>query len=146
MITRGVICFFLMLGLLAGARAAEPEMRLSPKKVRDEVKTVVEAQLAALQAGDFATAYGFAARGIKAQFDVRVFALMIKRGYAPLLKHDAADVGLVHDNGRGTAQVAVTVTDGLQRSTAYRYWLVLETDGWRITGVVLEQKPPRGDT
>jgi hypothetical protein len=146
MIKRGVIGFFLLLGLLAGARPEESDLRLSTKQVRDEVKAVVEGQLAALQAGDFATAYAFAARGLKAQFDVRVFTLMLKRGYAPLLKHDSADLGLVHDNGRGAAQVAVTVVDGLQRSTAYRYWLVLEPDGWRITGVVLEQKPPRGDT
>jgi len=146
MIKRSVIGLFLLVALVAGARAEETDMRLSTKKVRDEVKAVVEGQLAALQAGDFATAYGFAARGLKAQFDVRVFTLMLKRGYAPLLKRGSSDIGLVRDNGQGAAQVAVTVVDGLQRSTAYRYWLVLETEGWRITGVVLEQKPPRGDT
>jgi len=106
---------------------------------------VVTAQLAALQAGDFGAAYALAARGIKVQFDVRVFALLLKRGYAPLLKHDEADLGLVRDTGEGEAQVPVTVTDGLKRSTAYRYWLVKEAAGWRISGVVLEQRPPHGD-
>ncbi len=136
---------FLLLGLLAGAVAAEPEMRLSPKKVRDEVRAVVEAQLAALQAGDFAAAYELAARGIRRQFDERLFTVMIKRGYAPLLRPDQTDLGVVRDDGEGTAQIGVTVSDRQNRSTVYRYWLVKEGEAWRINGVVLEQRPPRGD-
>jgi hypothetical protein len=131
-------------GLLA--QAAEPEMRLSPRPVRDEVRTVVGAQLAALQAGDFATAYGFAARGIRRQFDERLFTLMLKRGYAPLLRPGQSDLGVVRDDGKGTAQILVTVTDQQNRVTVYRYWLAQENEGWRISGVVLEQRPPRGDT
>ena len=134
-----------LLGLLAGVSAAEPEMRISPKIVRDEVKAVVESQLAALRKGDIETAHGFAAEGIKRQFDARVFGLMLKRGYAPLLRHNRIDLGIVRDDGEGAAQLAVTVFDSLNRSTAYRYWLVQEAAGWRISGVVLEQKPPRGD-
>jgi hypothetical protein len=128
-----------------GAVAAAPAMRLSPKKVRDEVRAVVEAQLAALRTGDFATAYEFASRGIHRQFDERLFTLLLKRGYAPLLKPAQADLGIVRDDGEGTAQVGVTVTDAQKRATVYRYWLVKEGDAWRITGVVLEQRPPRGD-
>jgi hypothetical protein len=125
--------------------AAGPEMRLSPKKVRDDVRAVVEAQLAALHRGDFATAYGFAARGIRREFDLRLFTLLLKRGYAPLLKPGPADLGVVRDDGEGTAQVSVTVTDFQKRATVYRYWLVKEADAWRISGVTLEQRPPRGD-
>ena len=132
-----------LIGLLA--HAAGPEMRLSPKKVRDEVRAVVEAQLAALRTGDFATAYDFAARGIRRQFDERLFTVMIKRGYAPLLRSDKTDLGVVRDDGEGTAQIGVTITDRQIRSTVYRYWLVKEGDAWRINGVVLEQRPPRGD-
>lgn len=135
----------LVLGLVLGAVAAERELRLSPKKVRDEVRAVVEAQVAALQAGDFATAYDLAARGIKRQFDVRLFTAMIRRGYAPLLRPGPPDLGVVRDDGEGTAQVSVTVTDGQKRSIVYRYWLVQEGETWHISGVVLEQRPPRGD-
>lgn len=135
----------LLLAWLVSATAAEPAMRLSPKPMREEVRAAVEAQLAALRTGDFATAYDFAARGIKRQFDERLFALMLKRGYAPLLRPGPADVGVVRDDGAGTAQVPVTVTDAQKRSTVYRYWLVQEGDHWRISGVVLEQRPPRGD-
>ena len=133
-------------GMLAAARAAEPELRLSPKAIRDEVQAVVEGQLAALRTGDFEAAYDFAAAGIRQQFDVRLFALLIKRGYPALLRQQAADLGLVRDNGAGVAQVVVTVSDALKRSTVYRYWLMKEKAGWRISGVVLEQKAPRGDT
>jgi hypothetical protein len=133
-------------GLLSVGHAAEPGMRLSPKKVRDEARAVVAAQLAALRTGDFATAYDLAARGIRRQFDDRLFAALIRRGYPALLRPGHSDVGLVRDDGQGTAQVAVTITDKQSRSTVYRYWLVQEEAGWRISGVVLEQKPPRGDT
>jgi hypothetical protein len=134
--------------LVAGvvATAAEPEMRLSSKKVRDEVRAVVEAQLAALRSGDFGTAYDFAARAIRRQFDERMFELMIKRGYAPLVRPGKTELGVVRDEGERIAQVGVTVTDARNRSTVYRYWLVKEGENWRINGVVLEQRPPRGDT
>ena len=136
------------MGLWSGlmASAAEPEMRLSQKKVSTAVKTVVAAQLAALQAGDIKVAYAFAARGIRVQFDERAFGLLMKRGYAPLLQHRQADLGLVHDNGAGAAEVPVTVTDGKRLSTNYRYRLVLESAGWKVSGVVLEPKPLHGDT
>lgn len=133
-------------GLLAFACAAEPVMRFSQKNVRDAVKAVVGAQLGALQAGQFEAAYVFAARGIRAQFDERLFGQLMKRGYAPLLQHQQADLGIVRDNGAGTAELLVTVVDRLKRSTRYHYWLVNEAAGWRISGVVLEPQPPAGDT
>ncbi len=133
-------------GLLAFASAAEPVMRFSQKNVREAVKAVVAAQLGALQAGQFEAAYVFAARGIRAQFDVRLFGQLMKRGYAPLLQHQQADLGIVRDNGAGTAELLVTVADRLKRSTRYHYWLVNEAAGWRISGVVLEPQPPPGDT
>jgi hypothetical protein len=134
-----------LLGLLAGVSAAETGMRLSPKIVRDEVRTVVESELAALRKDDFETAYGFAAEGLRRRFDARMFGLMLKRGYAPLVRHSKADLGIVRDDGEGTALIAVTVTDSLNRSTVYRYWLVKEKASWRISGVRLEQRPEHGD-
>ena len=143
---RPLVGIILLLGLLATAGAAGPELRLSPRKTRDEVRAVVEAQLAALRAGDFDQAYGFAAEGIRRQFDARLFGAMIKRGYPALLRPGQSDLGVVRDDGENLAQVLVTVTDRQKRITVYRYWLVQEEAGWRISGVVPEQRPPRGDT
>lgn len=135
----------LLAGLLTAAVAQEAELRISPRKVREDVRIVVLSQLSALQAGDFAKAYSFAAKGIRRQFDVRVFGLLMKRGYAPLLRQVKSDLGVVRDDGQGAAQVTVTVTDRLNRNTAYIYWLVQEEKGWRVGGVVLAQKPPQSD-
>jgi len=129
----------------AVARAEETELRLSPKKIRDAVHAVVEAQLAALRKGDFPAAYELASAGIKEQFDAQLFALMIRRGYPLLQQAKEADLGVVRDKDGESAQVTVSVLDGKKRSVVYRYWLVLEEAGWRINGVTLEQRPPRGD-
>ncbi|MBI2496879.1 MAG: DUF4864 domain-containing protein, partial [Opitutae bacterium] len=95
--------------------------------------------------GDFGAAYELAAVGIKRQFDERLFAAMIRRGYPALLRPGQTDLGVVRDDGAGTAQITVALTDRQNSSTVYRYWLEQEEAGWRISGVVLEQRPPRGD-
>jgi Domain of unknown function (DUF4864) len=135
----------LLFALLATAGAAEPEMHLSSKQVRAEVRAVVEAQLAALRTGDFSAAYAYAAAGIKARFEEEVFAAMIRRGYPLLLSAKSADLGVVRDQDGELAQLTVTVPDRQKRSVVYRYWLVREEEGWRITAVTLEQRPERGD-
>lgn len=130
---------------LPAAEAREPEMRVSAREVRDAVHAVVEAQLDALRSGNFVEAYELASHGIKARFDVRLFAALIRQGYAPLLRTNEADVGVVRDcNGR-EAQVTVSLVDARRRNIIYRYWLVREEDGWRIQGVTPEQLPLRGD-
>ena len=94
---------------------------------------------------DFKHAYALASAGIKAQFDERLFAALIRRGYPALLRAGDADLGVVRDQDGEQAQVTVAVTDRQQRSMVYLFSLVKEDAGWRINGVVLEQKPPRGD-
>jgi hypothetical protein len=134
------------LGGLMVANATEPEMRLSPKIIRDEVHATVETQLNALRGGNFEAAYEMASSGIKAQFDVRLFAALIRHGYPVLLQANEADLGIVRDREGELAQVTVNVLDRQKRRIIYRYWLVKEDTGWRINGVVLEQTPARGDT
>ncbi|MEO6993611.1 MAG: DUF4864 domain-containing protein [Lacunisphaera sp.] len=137
---------FLLLGLFGIARAAEPEMRVSPKKVREEVQATVETQLNALRAGNFEQAYELASAGIKAQFDVRLYAELIRRGYPVLLQANEAELGIVRDKNEAFAQVRVTILDRQKRATVYSYSLVKEKAGWRINGLVLEQRQARGDT
>ena len=136
----------LALALLASVTgAAEPAMRLSPKPVREEVRAVVQGQLAALRAGDFAAAYGYAAAGIKERFDDEVFAAMIRRGYPALLSAKEAELGMVHDHAGEFAEVTVSVRDRQKHAVTYLYRLVREAEGWRITGVTLEPRSTRGD-
>ena len=143
---RSVLGFCLLLSFAIGQPVVAPALRLSSGAVRTDVKAVVTAQLKALQARDFDAAYTYAARGIKTQFDRPLFAALMERGYAPLLQHQTVDIGVVRDNGAGSAQVTVTVLDQQQRRTTYRYALVQEGVNWRIAGVVLEQSPLLGDT
>jgi hypothetical protein len=142
--TRGGLLLFV--ALFGVANAAGPEMRLSPKKIRDEVRTTVEAQLKALREGNFEEAYEMASVGIKAQFDVRLFAALIRHGYPVLLQANEADVGIVRDQNEEFAQVVVTILDHQKRTMVYSYSLVKERAGWRINGVVLQQRQARGDT
>ena len=135
----------LLLALVSTAGAAEPQMRLSTKPIRDAVHAVVEAQLDALRSGNFEAAYELASSEIRAQFDVRLFAALIRRGYPTLLQANEADLGVVRDRGGEIALVTVSVLDRQRRSIVYSYWLVKEDGQWRINGVVLEQRPPRGD-
>jgi Domain of unknown function (DUF4864) len=134
-----------LFGLLMAAGAAEPQMRLSPKKIRDEVHATVETQLNALREGNFEAAYELASAGIRAQFDLRLYAALIRHGYPVLLQANEADLGIVRDRNEEVAQVTVSMLDRQKRTIVYSYWLVKEEAGWRINGVVLEQKPPRGD-
>ncbi|MBA4136105.1 MAG: hypothetical protein C0518_02170 [Opitutus sp.] len=120
--------------------------RLSPREIRDGVRSTVEGQLGALRAGKLAIAYEFAARGLRRQFSAEVFAEMIRRGYPALVEHTRAEFGLVRDDGAGRAALDVTVFDGRDRPARFHYQLVQERAGWRIEGVIATRPPARGDT
>ncbi len=60
---------------------------------RKELIAVVEGQLAAFRANDFDKAYGFAAQGLRQQFTVEQFTVMITRGYPIILHNERAEFG-----------------------------------------------------
>lgn len=140
-----VATVFLLGSLCPMLRAAEPESHVSAKAVRDEVRAVVTAQLAALRLGNFHEAYALASSGIKTRFDERLFVAMLRRGYAPLLRSSEPDLGVVRDQNGQQASVTVAFVDEERRNVIYRYWLVKEEGGWRVNGVTPEQLPVRGD-
>jgi hypothetical protein len=125
--------------------AAEPAWRISPRETRDAARTTVGAQLAALKVGDLAKAYTFASTGIRRQFSLEVFAAMIRRGYPALLRQASAEIGIVRDDRGDRARVEVTVTDRLGRTMAFRYFLLREDDGWKVEGVLGDERPKAGD-
>jgi len=135
----------LFLGLLAGAGAAPGDWRVSPREVREEVKAVAVDQLRAFQREDFAAARALAATAIRQQFRPAVYERMIRRGYAELVGHARAEVGVVRDDGQGLALVPVIVHGGDGKVARFRYHLLREEGAWRVTGVLPEPRAPKGD-
>ena len=134
----------LLLALLVSAQAAP--LHLSKKAVSAAVQQVVEAQLTALRAQDYAAAYALASVRLQRQFTASLFARLIKRGYPALAHHARSEAGFVYDDGQGRAEVIISVYDGQDRQSDYRYLMVKQSDQWRINGVLAEAPPKRGDT
>ena len=81
------------------APPASGDAHPSSDAVKKELTSVIDGQLAAFRAGDFAQAYTFAAAEIRGMFPVGVFETMVKSGY-PLIAHSAkAQYGLAFDTG-----------------------------------------------
>jgi len=111
-------------------------MKPSEMKTSENLHSVISGQLAAFRAGDYAAAYVFADRDIKAQFPLERFEQMVKTGY-PIIAHSvSAKFGLTFDNG-DEAVVNVRVTGPEDQAVTYQYLLRRNGDSWRITGVVL---------
>jgi hypothetical protein len=100
------------------------------------VTAVVLHQLAALRVGDFESAYGHAADGIKLQFPLEAFEQMVREGYAPLIGWTACDVDAVEVRGQSAvARLRVVAADGVLYGA--RYELQREGGEWRVTGVMM---------
>jgi hypothetical protein len=141
----GILFFGLVLfTAIRGASADDaPAMHYSRPEVRKEIVAVVEGQLAAFRANDYAQAYTFAARQLREQFTAKQFTVMIVRGYPVIAQNKRAECGLPMDDG-STATLVVEVFASEGRSGSYRYTLLKEAAGWRIAGVV-ENKPRTTD-
>ena len=135
----------LPLGLALAATGWAADLKLSGRPVRDDVRQVVETQLAAFRQDDYAAAFALAARGIRERISLRVYEAMLKRGYPALAQHRRADLGLPRDDGLGHAEVAVTVFDAAGHRAGFRYRLMLEEGVWRVSGVVQDDQPKRAD-
>ena len=107
--------------------------------MKKELTDVIDAQLSAFRAGDYAKAYEFAAGSVRDMFPPADFAAMVKTGY-PVIAHSAkAEYGLAFDTG-DEAVVNVLIEDGAKRSGEFQYLLRKEGGGWKISGVS-ELKP-----
>lgn len=135
--------FLLLLGLVVSAGAAQPPV--SSKKVQDEVRMVVEAQLAAFRADDYGAAYALAAANLQRRFSAPLFERLIKRGYPALARHTRTELGLVRGDGQDRAEVVVSVYDGREQQADFRYLVVRQRAGWRINGVEPVPVAKRGD-
>lgn len=121
--------------------AATQPLRRSSAEVRQQVIGVVESQFKAFRDGDYARAYSFAAAGLQQEFTVAAFERMVKDGYPIIAYWRAVSFGQVEDNGR-EAVMLLTVQGRGGRTRFFRYQLVREADGWRISGVIEVQLTP----
>jgi VCBS repeat-containing protein len=124
------------------ARGADPKLKLSRDVVKKDITAVIESQLAAFRANDFARAFTFAATSIKDHFSFEQFQDMVKRGYPSIAKSKSANFGVALDDGQ-QAVVDVSVKGDDDKAIRYEYMLVMEDGKWRITGVL--QKASSGD-
>lgn len=141
MLTRHIcsLAAALLLCAMLPLSAVEPEEPDAPRAstlvVKQELQTVINGQLAAFRADDYATAYTFAAAGIRDQFPVARFEEMVRNAYPPIARSDSARFGIAFDNGvQAVVNVSVRGKDA-ETSTEYQYTLAKEDEGWKITGV-----------
>jgi hypothetical protein len=124
-----VLLVAFLIGLAAPARAA------------DDVATaqsIIRSQVEAIGRDDAATAYSYAAPGIREMFpQAEVFLGMVQRSYAPVYRHKSFEFGEARvSDGKIMQQVHIIDADGMPWEALYT--LELQPDGSaKITGCVL---------
>ena len=132
--------FIASTSLMRGALEAPPAATdpAQPHRSTDEVKkalsAVIEGQLAAFRAEDYAKAYTFAATEVQGMFSREQFEEMVKGGYPVIAHSTAAEFGIAIDTG-DEAVVSVKVINGEKKSVTYQYHLIKQKGVWRIGGV-----------
>ena len=122
---------------LDGAAAARADDALEEAD-RQAIRSVIEAQLAAFQADDGATAFGFASPAIQEMFgDPATFLAMVRAAYLPVYRpREVRFERLILLQGEPVQPVLLVGPD-LEVVTAY-YAMQEQPDGsWRINGCVL---------
>ena len=111
---------------------------------KDDVTSVIQSQIDAFLADDFATAFTFAAPGIKRLFgDPDRFGLMVRQGYPMVWR--PADVQFLELRTEPTGPVQrVLIQDQAGASHLLEYYMVETSDGWQISGVQLLPSPGIG--
>ncbi len=104
-----------------------------------ESRAAVTGQLDAMAAGDFETAYGFAAPGVQATFpSVEIFELMVRQGYPMVVAPKVRDF-LGSEILSGMVVQRLRIVDQAGQAYVARYFL-REIDGvWRIAAVNIEK-------
>ncbi|MDP2084718.1 MAG: DUF4864 domain-containing protein [Gemmobacter sp.] len=107
-----------------------------------EIRGVIESQITAFQADDFAAAFTHASPGIKGMFgSAERFGAMVRQGYPMVHRPDEVRyLGLRTESGRQVQRVMIRDAQGRVHFLDYE---MIEADGgWQINGVRL--LPPQG--
>lgn len=131
----------LILSLLSGLIVTGPALAFSEGD-RAAVRSVIEAQIRAFLADDAATAYSFAAPGIKAMFPTEdIFMQMVREGYPPVYRPREYGFAALEEKA-GRLEQLVDIVDSQGEFWTARYTLERQPDGsWKIISCTLERKP-----
>jgi len=127
-----------LLVLALGGPAAAGADEALDEADRQAIRSVIEAQLAAFQADDGASAFGFASPSIQQMFgDPATFLAMVRTGYMPVYRpREVRFQRLILYQGE-PVQLVLLVGPDLEVVTAY-YAMQKQPDGtWRINGCFL---------
>ena len=95
---------------------------------------VVNDQVSAFRAADYASAYAYAANGMQQKFTLPQFEQMVRRNYPHIAQARRVEFGDVRlDGGTATVEVFFFKADGAMR--AFLYSLTAERESWKISGV-----------
>jgi len=119
---------------------ADGDLKLSGAETRNALHSIITQQLEAFRAGNYGVAYTYADEELKAVCSLQMFERMVQNGYPEIAHSVAANCGLTFDNGEN-AVVAVRVRGSDDKWADYQYMLHWNGATWRISGVVLSQKP-----
>ncbi len=127
-----VLCLSLLFLSLFPARpaaAAEPA---------DLIRSVIQQQMKAFNAEDYATAYTFASESIRRRFSKERFEQMVKSGYPQIAKSRQVSFGEITLSKEKQAALATVHVTGKDRVTVItRYQMALEEGKWKIGGVTI---------
>ena len=114
----------------------------TPAPVPRVLFAVVNDQLTAMRAADYAGAYRYAANGMQQKFTLPQFERMLRRDYAGITEARRVEFGSVQvDAGSALVQVFFFARDGSMRTFVYS--LTAEHGGWKISGVEEIGSSPR---
>ncbi|WP_050522961.1 DUF4864 domain-containing protein [Pseudorhodobacter wandonensis] len=123
------------IALLLSAVVAAP---LSAQESRDQaIQSLINDQIAALQADDFTTAFSFASPTIQGLFgNSENFGAMVRQGYPMVYRPKSVRMLGVREDG-GLVWQRVMVTDRAGATHLLDYQLVKTPEGWLINAVQL---------
>ena len=105
-------------------------------EVKSELTTVIDAQLTAFRADDYAKAYTFAAAEIKDMFTREDFEGMVRKSYPVIAHSTSVDYGMAFDTGEEAVIYVHVQNTGTKADGQFQYMLKKENGAWKISGVV----------
>lgn len=126
-----------LLALRPRPAGASEQQRFTAEEARS-LRAAVQAQLAALGAGDATVAYGFASTAIQRQFeDANRFMAMVLSAYPMLVKPTSVSY-LLPERRASTVVQPVQVRDAAGKAWLAAYQMEAQAGGgWRIAGCVV---------